>query len=234
MSQTDPTPTNPTTPANPREDIAFDAAKASLDQSREAFGKVLESITPWLMDIGNWIFAGLIALTLVMLSPLITIGPGDRAIMVSTAAFALALPLDVAGLVLLRLVQDTARLGLTDEWVRAFQDVGFPIGEQIASAQALEVLQKRRTRFALLFALWLLGLSALLTLAGLIVVLWHMAWWIGIAFCVMVIISLGAVLIALGTLRPPESPEQKERNRRYWEEMMRRAKEQARTKNERA
>lgn len=228
MSQTDPTPTAP------HDDVAFEAAQASFSQSREAFDKVFERITPWLMEIGNWIFAGLIGFTLVIMGPLITIGPVDRAILVSTVAFALALPLNVAGLVLLRLVQDTARIGLADEWVRAFQDAGFPIGEQIASALTLEVLQRRRTRVALVYALGILVLSVLLILTGLIAVLWHMAPWIGVAFFAMVIISLGAVLAAFGPVRSPESPEQKEQNRRYWEEMMRRAQEQPRANNKNA
>lgn len=228
MSQTDPAPTAP------HDDIAFDAAQASFNQGREAFEKVLESITPWLMEIGNWIFAGLIGFTLIIMAPLITIGPVDPAIMIATVAFALALPLDVAGLVLLRLVQDTTRIGLADEWIRAFQDAGFPVGEEIASAKALASLQKRRTRVALAYSLGILALSALLTLTGLITVLWHMAWWIGVVFFIMVIVGLGIVIAALATLGPPQSPEQKERNRRYWEEMMRRAQEQSRANNKRA
>ncbi len=228
VSQTDPTPTDP------QEDTVLAAAHLVENQSREAFDKVVERITPWLMEIGNWVFAGLIGFTLVIMGPLITIGPADRAILVSTVAFALALPLNVAGLVLLRLVQDTARIGLADEWVRAFQDAGFPIGEQIASAQTLEVLQRRRTRVALLYSLGMLTLSVLLTLTGLIAVLWHMASWIGIAFFAMVIISLGAVLAAFATVRSPESREQKEQYRRYWDEIMKRAKEQSEMKNKNA
>jgi MFS family permease len=228
VSQTDPAPTAP------HNDIAFAAAEASLNQSKKGFGNLVERITPWLAEIGNWIFAGLIAFILIIMASLITVGPVDPAITIATVAFALALPLNLAGLVLLRLVQDTARIGFADEWAHAFRDAGFPIGEPADSPQAVESLLKRRIRIALLYSFAILALSVLLTLTGLIAALWHMAWWIAVAFFAMAVISLGIVVAALITLRSPESPEQKERNRRYWEEMMRRAKEQSTTNNERA
>lgn len=230
MSQTDPTQTDPTQ-TTPPTDAALDAAQASFDKGREAFGKVVERITPWLVEIGNWIFAGLIAAVLIVMAPLITIGPIDRAITIAALAFALALPLELAGLILLRLLQDTARIGLTNEWTQAFQDVGFPVKEWLASPQALKSRQTRRTNIVLLYALWILVLSVLLTLAGMTAALWHIAGWIGVIFCAMAIISLIIVIAALATLGPVESPEQKELNRRYWEEMMRQARERPRTNN---
>lgn len=130
VSQTDPAPTAP------HNDIAFAAAEASLNQSKKGFGNLVERITPWLAEMGNWVFAGLIAFILIIMASLITVGPVDSAITVATVA--------------------------------------------------------------------------------------------------MAVISLGIVVAALITLRSPESPEQKERNRRYWEEMMQRAKEQSTTNNERA
>ena len=163
---------------------------------------------------------------------LITIGPVDPTITVSTAAFAFALPLDVTGLFLLRLGKDLKQVGFEEEFVRAFQDVNFTNGEQIASPQTLELLGKRRTGFFLAYSLGILAVSILLTLTGLVAALWHMAWWIGVVFFAMVIISLVIVIIVLVTSQPPESPEEKERKRRNREELNRQAKGRKRRNRE--
>ena len=223
MPHTDPPPTAP------HKDPALIATEAVFSQSKIALGRMAERIMPWLVEVGNWIFAGLIAFILVVLGPLVTAGAVDRALTLATVAFALALPLDLAGLVLLRLVRDTARVGFPNDWIQDFRDAGFPIGDQLASPEALESLRKQRTNIVLLYCLGILVLSILLTLTGLVAALWHMAWWIGVVFLAMVLLSLGIVIAALVTLRPPESPEQRERNRRYWDEMMRRAQGQSTT-----
>src|SRR5437588_9086609 len=75
-------------------------------QSMQAVGNLRERITPWLFEFGSWIFGGLIAFILLVIPALITVGPARSAILVSITAFACALPLNVAGLFLLRLVQD--------------------------------------------------------------------------------------------------------------------------------
>jgi hypothetical protein len=62
----------------------------------KAVSKVLENIMPWLLDVGSWIFGGLIAFNLLVMASLITVGPVDRSIKISTAGFALALPLIAA------------------------------------------------------------------------------------------------------------------------------------------
>lgn len=85
-----------------------------------------EQTLPWLLDVGSWIFGGLIAVNLLVTSALITVGPVDEAIRTSTAALAAALPLNVAGILLLRLIKDVKELGLEDLTLRAFQDADFP------------------------------------------------------------------------------------------------------------
>jgi hypothetical protein len=50
----------------------------------------------------------------------------------------------------------------------------------------------------------------------------------------MAAIGLVIVIAALATLGPVESPEQKELNRHYWEEMVRQAQERSRATNEKA
>lgn len=225
MSQTDPAP------ADPHQEISRAAPQEQYKQNMKAFGKFVERITPWLFEVGSWSFGGLIAFTLLVVASLLTVGPVDPAIMVAMTAFALALPLDVAGLILLRLVQDLKRVGFEEEVVQVFHDVGFTVGEQMASPTALESLRKRRTGIVLGDSLGILALSGLLTLTGMTAALWHMAWWIGVVFLAMVLISLAMVIVAIITIQPRGSQEEKEYKRRYREEMTRQAKAQAK-KNE--
>ena len=240
MSQTDPAP------ADPQQEISLAAPEEQYKQSRKriwqatpgevwkAFGKVVERITPWLFEVGSWIFGGLIAFTLLIMASLFTIGPVDPAIMVATAAFALALPLNVTGLVLLRLIQDLKHVGFEEELAQAFQEVGFTVGEQVPSPKDLESRRKRRTVIFLGSSLGILALSLLLTLTGMIAVLWHMAWWIGVGFFAMVMISLAIVSVALVISQPPDSQEEKEQKRRYREEIIKQAKEQSKKNKKRA
>ncbi len=225
MSQTDPAP------ADPHQETSRAAPQEQNKQNMKAFGKFVERITPWLFEVGSWSFGGLIAFTLLVVASLLTVGPVDPAIMVAMTAFALALPLDVAGLILLRLVQDLKRVGFEEEVVQVFHDVGFTVGEQMASPTALESLRKRRTGIVLGDSLGILALSGLLTLTGMTAALWHMAWWIGVVFFAMVMISLAMVIVAIITIQPRGSQEEKEYKRRYREEMTRQAKAQAK-KNE--
>ena len=225
MSQTDPAP------ADPQQETSRAAPQEQNKQNMKAFGKFVERITPWLFEVGSWSFGGLIAFTLLVVASLLTVGPVDPAIMVAMTAFALALPLDVAGLILLRLVQDLKRVGFEEEVVQVFHDVGFTVGEQMASPTALESLRKRRTGIVLGDSLGILALSGLLTLTGMTAALWHMAWWIGVVFLAMVLISLAMVIVAIITIQPRGSQEEKEYKRRYREEMTRQAKAQAK-KNE--
>lgn len=208
-------------------DVAQAAAQAIMHQTRDAAARVLEGITPWLVEMGDWIFAGLIAAWLVIVAALITIGPADRAITIATAAFALALPFDLAGLILLRLLRDTVRVDLAGKWEQAVRDAGFPVDEQPAAPAVRVAQQKRRTNIVLAYSLGICVLSVLLTLTGLVAALWHIAWWIGVLFIVMTLISLALVIGAFVTIGPPSTPEQKLRYQRYWDDMMRRAREQS-------
>ncbi len=228
MSQTDPAP------ADPHQQISPAAPEDVYKQSMKAVGKLVERITPWLLDFGSWIFGGLIAFNLLVVAALITVGPVDPAITVSTAAFALALPLELAGLLLLRLDQDLKHVGFEEEVAQAFQEVGSNVREQVASRTALELWPKRRTRIVLLYALWILALSVVLTLTGMAAALWHMAWWIGVVFFAMVLISQGMVIVALVTSQPPDSQEEQERKRRSREETTKQAKAPDKKNEERA
>ena len=147
MSQTDPTP------ADPHQEISRAAQEEQYKQSRKpiwqatpgevwkAFGKLVVRITPWLFEFGSWIFGGLIAFTLLVMAALINVGPVDPAILVATAAFALALPLNVTGLILLRLIQDLKHVGFEEELAHAFEEVGFTFGEQYQPVTLGEVVE---------------------------------------------------------------------------------------------
>ena len=136
------------------------------------------------------------------------------------------MPLNLTGLLLLRMLQDLKKVGFEDELTQAFQDAGFTFGEHVLSPTALESRRKRRTGILLGYALGILALSLLLTLTAMLAALWHMAWWIGVGFFAMLMISLAIVIVALANSQPPQSPEEKELKRRYREEMTRQAKEQ--------
>src|SRR5262245_353393 len=79
-------------------------ATAARELYTRAFEELFERIAPWFFDFGSWVFGGLIGFNLLLLGPLITVGPVDPAVLLATAAFALALPLDVVGVFVLRLV----------------------------------------------------------------------------------------------------------------------------------
>jgi ABC-type multidrug transport system fused ATPase/permease subunit len=205
MSQSDPTP------ADPHQQVSLAAPEELFGQALKALGKVVESITPWLVEFGSWLFGGLIAFNLLVIAALITVGPVDPAILVSTAAFALALPVEVAGLFLLHLDQNLKQVGFEEAVAQAIQEMPFAGSEQIPSPSGLETQRKRRTRRVLSFGLGILALSVVLTVIGMMAAMWHMAWWIGVAFLATVLISLGVVIAAIVTRQPPDSAKRKER-----------------------
>lgn len=164
-----------------------------------AFAALVDRVTPWLLDLGSWIFGALTAFNLVILGALLTVGPVDAAALVSTAAFALALPADVAGFLLLRLMADVKNVDLEEAATKAFQEVGFSVDDDERAHAAPESVEKRRTRIVLMYSYGLLALAVLLTLTGITAALWHMAWWIGILFIPMVIVSQSMVFKAIAS-----------------------------------
>ena len=124
------------------------APSAVDEQSARTFRglrNLAERITPWLVDVGSWVFGGLIAVNLVVISALVTVGPIDEAIRTSTAALAAALPLNVAGIVLLRLIKDINDVGLDDLTLREFQDAAFPDIDAVLSFASREISSARET-----------------------------------------------------------------------------------------
>ncbi len=152
-------------------------------------GNFIDQIHPWLNEAGIIIFSSLIALNLVVLASLFTIGPVDLEVKIATAALAFALPLKVTGLLLLRVVRESRNYGLEDRLAQSFRESGFIQG-QAAEEASSEEKRKRRTRNALRMSLFILVLSILLLLVALTAIFWHMAWWIAVGFCLIVLICL--------------------------------------------
>jgi len=138
-----------------------------------------EKTSPWLTDVGSWIFGGLTAVNLVVISALITVGPVDAAIRTSTAALAAALPLNVAGIILL------------------------PSPLERVSQHA------RRSRIALLYSTTIAALSIALTLTGMTAAIWHMGRWIAFVLLAAVVLTAALVAAAVAHSLPPKSAAEK-------------------------
>lgn len=188
MSQTEPAKTRP----RPNDDVARTFA---------GLARLVDAVTPWLLDLGSWIFGALIAFNLVILGALLTVGPVDLPVKISTLAFALALPPDVAGFVLLRLTADLSKARVAERAAEAFQKEGFTREEP---APPSDVVEKRLQGATLRYAYLLLGVALVLTLAGVTAALWHMAWWIGGAFLGMALVSPSVIFLAVMSIDSSE------------------------------
>ncbi len=160
------------------------------------FGKFIDQINPWLNEVGIIIFGSLIALNLVILASLFTIGPVDPAIKIATAAFAFALPLKVTGLILLRLIKEFKNVKFEDRMAQAFNEAGF-VSDQIPKLASFDEIRKERARNAVRLSLVILALSVILVLVGLTATLWHMAWWIAAGFCILLVTCFFITILAI-------------------------------------
>ena len=172
-----------------------ESASSSVDERSartfEGLRNLVARVAPWLVDVGSWIFGGLTAINLVVISALITVGPVASAIKISTAALAAALPLNVAGILLLRLIKDLKDIGIDGLALRAFQDARFPhIDAYFPAPRERAIQHARRSRVALLYSMGVAALS--------------------IAFLVSsVVLSVALVTIAIAQGLPPESDAEK-------------------------
>jgi len=184
-------------------------------QTLDAIARLLERMTPWLSEIGGWIFGGLVAINLVFISALLTVGPVDAAVRIAVTAFACALPMNVSGIVVLRLAKDFVEFGVDDLALQAFKETGFPdIDGYFPPPSERAAILKRRSSLSLRYSFAIAAVSAALTLAGLAAALWHMGSWVGGVFLAMVAFSGGLLLLAFAHAQPPESAWEKELKRR--------------------
>jgi hypothetical protein len=134
-------------------------------QSLDAINRLLDRTTPWLSEIGSWIFGGLVAVSLVGISSLLTVGPVDAAVRLSITLFACALPMSVAGIIVLRLTRDLIAFGVDDLALQAFKESGFPdVDAHFPPASQRPAQLKRRAGLALRYALAIAAISAGLVL----------------------------------------------------------------------
>lgn len=162
-------------------------------RTQQGLTQLFDVITPWLLDLGNWIFGALIAFNLLILGVVLTIGPVDVAVKIATAAFAAALPPNVVGFVLLRVGEDMRKIRIRETATQAFQDAGFKV-EDMPDPKAMERQFGQRT---LMYTYGLMTLTLLLTLIGLFAALWHSAWWIALVFLSMLGLSQVVMVAAL-------------------------------------
>jgi len=185
-------------------------ADAQSAPTFQGLRNLAEKTSPWLTDVGSWIFGGLTAVNLVVISALITVGPVDAAIRPSTAALAAALPLNVAGIILLRLIRDVNDVGLDDLTLRAFLDAGFPDIERYFPSPLERASQyARRSRIALLYSMPIAALSIALTVTGMTAAMWHMGRWIAFVLLAAVVLTAALVAAAVAHSLPPESDAEK-------------------------
>ena len=173
-------------------------------QRRQIMSSLLDTLKPWLIEFGSWIFGGLIAFNLIIVAPLLTIGLDHIEIMVSIVAFVCALPLNVSGLLLLRLTKDLNDISIDEVMRQAFKDANIPdIEDHLPTDEQLQTTYKLRTEIGLRYSVWLGGISAILTLLGMVAALWYIAWWIAVTFIVVSIIILIVTMnVAPRILRP--------------------------------
>jgi hypothetical protein len=163
-----------------------------------------------LFEAGGWILGGLIAFTLIIIPALIAIGPADRAIKVSLACFSCALPVNVAGIALLKLFGGMGKVEIDDIALQAFREANFPdIDAYFPSREQKPALRRRREAVSLAYAFSFAVIGALLTLSGLIAALAHIAWWIGAALVGAIVCVALISVAAISHAMPPESESEK-------------------------
>jgi MFS family permease len=186
------------------------------EQGMNGLANLVEKISPALFEVGSWLLGGLIALNLVVLGALITVGAIGPSILISATALACALPLNVAGIFLLRLIKDAKEIGIDDLALQAFREADFPnIDAYFPAARDREVHSRRRSNAALLYSFGIIALSFTLTVIGLVAALWHLAWWLGVTMLAMVILSAVLVMVILAHALPPETKAEKELKKLY-------------------
>lgn len=190
-----------------------------LKQRQEALGNIVETLKPWLFEFGNWIFGGLLAFNLVIVAPLLTLPQGHPEILIAITAFVCALPLDVSGLFLMKLIKDIRNIAIDDVMKEAFKDIRSAAMEAAPwAAESGPSLYKKRTDISLRYSVRLAALSTVFTMLGMTAALWYIAWWVAVTFLVMIAISFLMTITMIGRLMRPLSDDEKAFALRYREQ----------------
>jgi hypothetical protein len=169
--------------------------------TEEADETLMSRIAPWFFEFGSWVFGGLIAYSIVLIqAPILNsaVTRGDRALMICALMLALALPLDVLGLIVLRLFSDLGRFDLEKEMAAAFNDVieaADPTHEEPDQA-ALDRWRKKRLGRIVTLSVSILVVVLALTVAATAAAIWYVMWWIAVVFLAMI----GATILFLSLI----------------------------------
>lgn len=204
MSDNDLPSANPQTPDAV---TPFDL-EAQIKRRRQVMGTLMDTLKPWLLEFGNWICGGLIAFNFVIVPSLLLLAEDSPrpAILISILAIVCALPFNVSGLFVLRLIRDMKTVSIDSVMRQAFQDadVNKNNSNAILPSSDDEAQHKRRVDIGLRYSLRVVGLSAALTLIGLIAALWDVAWWLALIFVGAVIAIVMISVNVLGRLMRPD------------------------------
>lgn len=169
------------------------AGRSAWRQSEVVARWLVDALVPWLLDLGTWIFGALIAFDLVMLGAAVTVGGVDTAMIIGAAAFAVALPPAVLGLFVMRLVSDMSKIRGDEAAVQAARESGVPP----MSESERKAAERRLHTVTLSYAYGSMAVAAALALVGLTAALWHVAWWVAVAFVAMLLATLIVMVLAL-------------------------------------
>src|SRR5579859_1915827 len=191
-------------------------AEKEREKAKKTFEQWLPAIAPWLFEFGSWLFGGLIAFSILLVQAPILLGPVDPAVITCAAAIALALPLDITGLFLLRVVRDAKQFGFDELMVDSWKDVDFGFPEEKARhLERLDEGRKKRETVVLYSSIAILFATCALTMAAIIAALWHVVWWVGLVFLAMILVCVVIICIVSALSQPVETEEDKRLKKQY-------------------
>lgn len=195
---------------SPEEAAKVQKAFELQKQAKEASETLISHIAPWFFEFGSWIFGGLIAYSIVLVqAPILNsaVTRGDRALVICTLMLALALPLDILGLIVLRLFSDLDRFDLEKEMEEAFKEVveAADLTYEEPDQAALERWRKKRMGRIFNLSVSILFVVLALTVAATAAAIWYVMWWLAVVFLAMI----GATVVSLSLInyfiRPPRT-----------------------------
>jgi len=146
--------------------------------------------------------------------------------LIAICALGCALPVNVAGIILNRLVKDIRDVE-TGEMVTALQSLGEADSSEIEALypppEEQESLRRRRSSRALWWSLGFAALSSTLTAVGLMAALWHVAWWVGAGALATALVSATLVIVVYLSTKPAESERSRALVQRYTEHRLQEA-----------